>query len=93
MDLECIDVYYIHNPESQLGDVSEPEFYERLSSAFERLEENREQGKLAYYGVATWNGFRVEADSGSIIRSCEWLRSPHEVGGDATRISFHSTAF
>src|SRR5918993_207900 len=30
MGLECVDVYYIHNPESQLGYVSGPEFYSRL---------------------------------------------------------------
>src|SRR5262245_20892661 len=31
MDLETIDVYYIHNPESQLGHVSDSEFYHRIS--------------------------------------------------------------
>ena len=34
MGLECVDVYYIHNPESQLGSVPEAEFYERLRLAF-----------------------------------------------------------
>src|SRR5258708_1957910 len=29
LKLECVDVYYIHNPESQLGQVSEEEFYVR----------------------------------------------------------------
>src|SRR6185369_8968525 len=43
MGLDCIDVYYIHNPESQLEHVSEAEFYDRLRRAFERLEENRSQ--------------------------------------------------
>lgn len=77
MDLECIDVYYIHNPESQLGYVSEAEFYSRLKLAFERLEENRKQGKLAHYGVATWNGFRVSAetrDHHSLVRMVELAR-------------------
>src|SRR4026207_48576 len=30
MQLECVDVYYVHNPESQLEHVSETEFYDRL---------------------------------------------------------------
>src|ERR1044072_8292105 len=47
MKLECVDVYYIHNPESQLQFVPGQEFYARLKLAFERLEQNREQGKLA----------------------------------------------
>jgi aryl-alcohol dehydrogenase-like predicted oxidoreductase len=82
MDLECVDVYYIHNPESQLGHVSDTEFYSRLKLAFERLEQNRKQGKLAYYGVATWNGCRVPAESRdhhSLVRMVELAR---EVGGD-----------
>ena len=82
MDLECVDVYYIHNPESQLGYVSESEFYSRLKLAFERLEQNRKQGKLAHYGVATWNGFRAPAESRdhhSLVRMVQLAR---EVGGD-----------
>jgi aryl-alcohol dehydrogenase-like predicted oxidoreductase len=82
MDVECVDVYYIHNPESQLGHVSDDEFYSRLKLAYERLEQNRKQGKLAHYGVATWNGFRVPAESRdhhSLVRMVELAR---EVGGD-----------
>jgi len=82
MELECVDVYYIHNPESQLGHVSATEFYARLKHAFERLEQNRKQGKLAHYGVATWNGFRVPAESRdhhSLVRMVELAR---EAGGE-----------
>ena len=82
MELECVDVYYIHNPESQLGHVSATEFYARLKLAFERLEQNRKQGKLAHYGVATWNGFRVPAESRdhhSLVRMIELAR---EAGGE-----------
>ena len=77
MDLETVDVYYVHNPESQLDHVSENEFYNRLRLAFERLEENRKQGKLQFYGVASWNGFRAASDSGkhhSLARMIEIAR-------------------
>ena len=63
MGLEAVDVYYVHNPESQLGYVSESEFFRRLRLAFELLERNRTEGKLKMYGVATWNGFRVPPSS------------------------------
>lgn len=82
MDIECVDVYYIHNPESQLGEVSEEDFYSRLKLAFECLEQNRQDGKLAYYGVATWNGFRAPAESEnhhSLVRMVELARA---VAGD-----------
>ncbi|HRH46103.1 MAG TPA: aldo/keto reductase, partial [Pyrinomonadaceae bacterium] len=60
MDLECLDVFYIHNPESQLGEITKIEFDLRLASAFEQLEKNRAEGKIKFYGVATWNGFRLQ---------------------------------
>jgi len=84
MQLECVDVYYIHNPESQLEHVSEPEFYERLRLAFERLEQNRKDGKLRFYGVATWNGFRARPHH-SLVRMVEAAR---EVGGEAHGFHF-----
>src|SRR6266508_3404309 len=38
MRLSCVDVYYVHNPESQLAAVSRDEFRRRLRAAFEFLE-------------------------------------------------------
>jgi len=93
MGLECVDVYYIHNPESQLQYVTEQEFYHRLKLAFERLEENRRHGKLAHYGVATWNGFRMPPDSAghhSLTRMVELAR---EVGGEAHGFHFIQLPF
>ena len=61
--------------------------------AFERLEENRKQGKLAHYGVATWNGFRAAAGSPghhSLVRIVETAR---EVGGDAHGFRFIQLPF
>ncbi len=63
MGLECVDVYYVHNPESQLSAVSAEEFWQRLRAAFEFLEKSVGSGKIRNYGVATWNGFRAEPDA------------------------------
>jgi aryl-alcohol dehydrogenase-like predicted oxidoreductase len=93
MGVEYVDVYYVHNPESQLGRVSGPEFYARLKRAFERLEQNRSEGKLKHYGVATWNGFRVPVESGrhhSLVRMIELAR---EVGGEAHGFHFIQLPF
>lgn len=83
LSVERVDVYYIHNPESQLNYVSESEFYHRLQLAFERLEQNRGDGKVSFYGVATWNGFRVPSQSSehhSLTRMVELAR--HAGGPD-----------
>lgn len=82
MQVEGVDVYYIHNPESQLQYVSEDEFYTRLMKAFERLEQLRAAGKLANYGVATWNGFRAMPDSGNHHSLLAMFGAATEVGGD-----------
>ena len=82
LNVATVDVYYIHNPESQLGYVSPTEFYHRLQLAFERLEQNRSEGKLRYYGVATWNGFRVQADALGYHSLERMLEIASQVGGE-----------
>ncbi|GAB3685724.1 aldo/keto reductase [Salinarchaeum chitinilyticum] len=62
LDLETIDLYYVHNPETQLMARSREEVYDKLEAAFERLEERRAAGDIAAYGVATWDAFRVATD-------------------------------
>lgn len=82
LNLHCIDVYYIHNPESQLATISRAEFEVRLHAAFERLEDNIAAGTIKKYGVATWNGFRV-AQAAREYHSLERLvEIAREVGGD-----------
>lgn len=81
MKLGCVDVYYIHNPESQLAEISRAEFDARLLAAFALLESERAAGRLRMYGVATWNGFRVAPDARayhSLERMTELAR---EAGG------------
>ncbi len=82
MDLEAVDVYYIHNPETQLSVVTRAEFDTRLRAAFEQLEQERAEGRLRAYGVATWNGFRAQPNARehhSLERMVELAR---EAGGD-----------
>ncbi len=93
MNLSCVDVYYIHNPESQLGEVSEEEFAARLRAAFAQLEENRAQGKLKFYGVATWNGFRVPAGTTGYHSLARMVSLASEVGGAAHGFRFVQLPF
>ena len=93
MNLECVDVYYIHNPESQLGQVSEEEFYARLRAAFESLEQARAAGQLKSYGVATWNGFRVPLGSGGYHSLERMVAVAREVGGASHGFRFIQLPF
>jgi aryl-alcohol dehydrogenase-like predicted oxidoreductase len=61
LGLETIDVFYLHNPETQLGFLTRAEFDERLLRAFGRLEQLAADQKIRWYGAATWDGFRKGA--------------------------------
>jgi aryl-alcohol dehydrogenase-like predicted oxidoreductase len=93
LSLSCVDVYYVHNPESQLAVVSAEEFWQRLRAAFEFLEQSVADGQIKNYGVATWNGFRAEPDAReyhSLERLTEIAR---EAGGDEHHFRFIQLPF
>jgi aryl-alcohol dehydrogenase-like predicted oxidoreductase len=93
MNLGVIDVYYIHNPESQLGTATRAEFEERLRAAFELLERNIAEGKIRMYGVATWNGFRVSSDARDYHSLERMVEIAREVGGDTHGFRFIQLPF
>ena len=81
LGLECIDIYYIHNPETQLSEVSRPEFYSRLRDTFQTLERLNAEGKIRMYGTATWNGFRVDPETQDYLSLEEMIQTAEEAGG------------
>ena len=93
MNIGCVDVYYVHNPESQLGVVSEKEFYSRLRAAFEALERSIVEGKIKAYGVATWNGFRVPASASGYHSLPRMVELAREVGGESHGFRFIQLPF
>ena len=81
LGVETIDIYYLHNPETQLNAVSREDFYPRLRAAFEALERAVAENKIRVYGTATWNAYRQDPDSREAISLAEVLRIAEEVGG------------
>ncbi|MGQ9915884.1 MAG: aldo/keto reductase [Bryobacteraceae bacterium] len=63
LSLETIDVFYLHNPETQLRFVSRDVFEDRLRAAFALLEKLCRDGRILAYGIATWDGLRLRQDS------------------------------
>ncbi|WP_031500129.1 aldo/keto reductase [Bryobacter aggregatus] len=59
MGLETIDIFYLHNPETQLRNLSPDEFETALAKAFEKCEALVASGRIRSYGTATWDGYRV----------------------------------
>ncbi|MBL7716205.1 MAG: aldo/keto reductase [Bdellovibrionales bacterium] len=60
LGVECLDFVLLQNPEFILqGDPSHRKFYDKVKRAFAHLEEERESGRIQYFGVSS-NGFVLE---------------------------------
>lgn len=81
LGLATLDLYYLHNPESQLAEVEREEFMRRLRAAFETFEEAVSAGKIARYGTATWNGYREPPDARGLLMLADVVAVAREVGG------------
>ena len=81
LGLECVDIYYVHNPEMQLGKVPRQEFNDRLLRAFEALEGAVSAGQIGAYGTATWNGYRNEPSAKDYLSLAEVVDLAAKAGG------------
>lgn len=64
---DVIDLYYVHNPETQLQTTARADVYDQLEATFTRLEERARAGDIRHYGIATWECFRVPPDHDSYL--------------------------
>jgi aryl-alcohol dehydrogenase-like predicted oxidoreductase len=85
LGLQCVDIYYIHNPESQLDGVTRAEFLKRLRAAFEFLESAAADGRIQFYGTATWNGYRQPPNARDYLSLEQVWEAAREVGGEDHR--------
>lgn len=81
LGLDTIDIYYLHNPETQLADIPRSEFLGRIRRAFEWLEAKVAEGRIRMYGTATWNGYRVPPENTEYLSLEELACIAREVGG------------
>ena len=83
LNLECIDLMYLHNGiEGQIKDVSKEQFLKNLESVFELYEQKRKEGKIKFYGLATWECFRVTNDNPQYLSLEETVALAKKVGGE-----------
>jgi aryl-alcohol dehydrogenase-like predicted oxidoreductase len=80
--VECIDLYYLHNPEGQRATVGDGLFRERLREAFATLEVAVTQGHIRAYGAATWNGLRARPDAPDYLALRTLIEAAQDVAGD-----------
>jgi aryl-alcohol dehydrogenase-like predicted oxidoreductase len=83
LGVETIDVYYLHNPESELADVDRSTFMARMRDAFAALEGAAGDGRIAVYGTATWSGYRQDPSEQDYLSLSELTTLARQVAGDA----------
>lgn len=90
LNVETIDLLYLHNAaETRLPIVKKEKFFDELKRAFEFLESAREQNKIRFYGLATWNSFRAKIDEEGIYLSMQEIGElAKEVGGETNGLRF-----
>lgn len=99
LGVETLDLMYLHNAaESQIPAVGRVEFMRRLQKAFAVYEQARADGKLRYYGLASWGCFRVDPMSEQDVNN-EYLslesvvRLAEQVGGSEHGFRFVQLPF
>jgi len=83
LNIDCVDLLYLHNAvEGQIKDVSKEQFLENLKSVFELYEQKRDEGKIKFYGMATWDCFRVEKDNPQFLSLEDTVNLAKKIGGE-----------
>lgn len=82
LGVKTIDLYYLHNPEQQLGAVPPASLRERLRAAFMVLEDAVSRGEIRAYGCATWNALRVPPTNKSHLSLKDLVAAAREVAGE-----------
>lgn len=82
LQLETLDILFLHNPEMELGYVDYTILMGKIKKAFELFEEMVAEGKIRYYGIAAWNGFLYDEDHTEYISLKDIVDIAREVAGD-----------
>lgn len=93
LGLMTIDVFYLHNPETQLSEASPEVFRSRIREAFLFLESAVASKAIRAYGMATWNSFRDDPKAPGYIALKEMADIARDVAGDDHHFRFVQLPF
>lgn len=81
LGVDTIDIYYLHNPETQHISFSHQTFRSRMLDAFETMEDAVSKGQIGSYGMATWTAFRSLTDAPDYLSLTEMVGLAAQVAG------------
>lgn len=93
LGIETLDIFYIHNPEIQLGYISYEELMDRLEAAFVLCEALVKEGKIRNYGIASWNGFLYQEGDMEYLGFNDIMERVQKAGGSNHRFRYIELPF
>ena len=94
LDVDCIDLLYLHNVvEGQHQDVPRQELHDQLYRIMEWYESQRREGRIRYYGLATWDCFRVKPEDPRHLSLEDALAMAERAGGTGHGLRFVQLPF
>ena len=93
LNLECIDLMYLHNAVEGNPEMPKSEFLDNLKKIFEFYESKRKDGKIRFYGMATWECFRAAPDNPMFLSLEDVVKIAQDVGGEEHGFRFIQLPF
>jgi aryl-alcohol dehydrogenase-like predicted oxidoreductase len=93
LNLETIDVYYVHNPEISMMVLGPERFYKQLQHLFAFLEKQVQEGTIRFYGMATWTGLRSYPEAAGYISLEKTVEAAKSVAGENHHFAFIQLPF
>jgi len=81
LGIDCIDLMYLHNSVEGQTHLPREQFLKNLKDVFEFYEKKRKEGKIRFYGMATWECFRTTPENPLFLQLSEVMDLAVEVGG------------
>ena len=81
LGLDCIDLMYLHNSVEGQTHLPREQFLKNLKDVFEFYEKKRKEGKIRFYGMATWECFRTTPENPLFLQLAEVMDLAVQAGG------------
>jgi len=94
LGMDCVDLMYLHNSVEGQTHLPREQFLKNLKDVFEFYEKKRKEGKIRFYGMATWECFRTTPENPLFLQLAEVMDLAVQAGGKEHGfrfIHYHST--
>ncbi|MEI5908611.1 aldo/keto reductase [Bacillus spongiae] len=88
LNLETIDIYYVHNPEISMMTLGSEVFYSQLETLFAFFETQVQMGHIKYYGLATWLGLLTNPNEHGYISLEKVVNIAKRLAGNSHHFRF-----